>query len=237
MDKQRKIVTMFDDIAKTYDVANRVLSFGVDKVWRKKACDLSYEFYGKKDIDLILDVACGTGDMCDYWLKRADANSINIKAIKGVDPSVGMLSVAKEKLKNIEFIEGEATNLPVESGSSDIISISYGIRNVVNRVEGLKEFNRSLKDGGLLVILEFTKNEKRGLSDYLTDFYMKKILPTIGGLLSKNRDAYEYLPNSIDSFLTQDMLKNELIEAGFEPIYVKGFSMNISTLFIAKKVK
>jgi demethylmenaquinone methyltransferase/2-methoxy-6-polyprenyl-1,4-benzoquinol methylase len=237
MDKQRKIVTMFDDIAKTYDVANRVLSFGVDKVWRKKACDLSYEFYGKKDIDLILDVACGTGDMCDYWLKRADENSINIKAIKGVDPSVGMLSVAKEKLKNIEFIEGEATNLPVESGSSDIISISYGIRNVVNRVEGLKEFNRSLKDGGLLVILEFTKNEKRGLSDYLTDFYMKKILPTIGGLLSKNRDAYEYLPNSIDSFLTQDMLKNELIEAGFEPIYVKGFSMNISTLFIAKKVK
>jgi len=237
MDKQKKIVSMFDNIASTYDIANRVLSFGIDKIWRKKACDLSYKYYDKKDIDLILDVACGTGDMCDYWIKRANKNSINISSIKGIDPSSGMLEVAKKKLDNVEFIQAEATKLPIENNLTDIISISYGIRNVVNRVDGLKEFNRVMKMGGLLVILEFTKNEKKSILDSLTDFYMKKILPTIGGILSKDKEAYRYLPDSIDAFLTQDMLKDELIDSGFEPLYIKGFSMNISTLFIAKKVK
>ena len=81
MDKQKKIISTFDNIASTYDIANRVLSFGIDKSWRKKACDLTYRFYDKSKIDNILDVACGTGDMCDFWLKRAEINGININQI------------------------------------------------------------------------------------------------------------------------------------------------------------
>jgi demethylmenaquinone methyltransferase/2-methoxy-6-polyprenyl-1,4-benzoquinol methylase len=234
--KQEKIVTMFNDIAKTYDIANRILSFGIDKIWRKRGCDLAYNLYGKEKIDQIVDVACGTGDMCDYWMKRAQVNGIELKNISGVDPSTGMLEVAKEKLPHIEFLEGKATHLPFEDETADIISISYGIRNVVEREEAFEEFNRALKQNGLLVILEFTKNEQEGIGDYLREFYMKKILPFVGKMISKHQDAYDYLPNSIDGFATTQKLQEELSNAGFKPIMVKGFSLDISTLFIFKKI-
>ncbi len=236
MNKQKKIVSMFDEIAPTYDVANRVLSFGVDKSWRKKACDKTFKIYGKKDVDLILDVACGTGDMCEYWLKRGSHNDVKVHKVTGVDPSVGMLEVAKKKHIDASFLEGEAKNLPANSESVDIVSISYGLRNVVDRVEGLNEFNRVLKKGGILTILEFTKLENATLMSKIRDFYMKKILPLVGGLLSKNYEAYNYLPNSIENFLTREKLIKELKEAGFEIEFVKGFSMDISTLFIARKI-
>ena len=236
MGKQEKIVSMFNDIAGTYDLANRVLSMGVDKSWRNKACNLAYSFYNKQDVPKIVDVACGTGDMIDYWQKTAKNNGINLQNVIGVDPSVGMMEVAKKKLPDVEFIESGAAQMPLDNDSADVISISYGIRNVVERQEAFNEFARVLKKDGLVVILEFTKNEKRNILDHITDFYMNKILPTLGGIISRNKEAYTYLPNSIDEFLTQDNLCEELKLAGLEPIYVKGFSMNISTLFIARKV-
>jgi demethylmenaquinone methyltransferase/2-methoxy-6-polyprenyl-1,4-benzoquinol methylase len=95
--KQEKIVSMFDDIAPTYDTANRVMSMGVDKSWRRKACDLAFEFYSKDSLDKIVDVACGTGDMMDFWKKRSEVNGIAVGEIVGVDPSNGMVDVAKEK--------------------------------------------------------------------------------------------------------------------------------------------
>ncbi len=235
MSKQEKIVTMFDEIAKTYDVANRVLSFGVDKSWRKDACDKTYAFYDKKEIDFILDVACGTGDMCEYWDKRAQKAAISIGKIVGADPSVGMLDIAKQKGLNAEFVVAEAKSLPFEDESVDILSISYGLRNVMDRDEGLREFHRVLKPDGLLVILEFTKLQKASIASRVRDFYMKKILPVVGGILSKNREAYSYLPNSIEGFLTKEKLVSELTDIGFEMKEVKGYSMDISTLFIAKK--
>lgn len=236
MGKQEKIVSMFDDIAKTYDLANRVLSMGIDKSWRNKACNLAYTFYNKDEIPKIIDVACGTGDMISFWKSTASNNSINLQNIIGVDPSVGMMEVAKKKLPEVEFIESGAAQMPLDSSSADIISISYGIRNVVQRQEAFDEFSRVLKKDGLVVILEFTKNKKESILDHITDFYMNKILPKLGGFISRNKEAYTYLPNSIDEFLTSENLCKELKQAGLEPIYVKGFSMNISTLFIARKI-
>lgn len=236
MDKQKKIVSMFDDIAKTYDIANRILSLGIDKSWRNKACNKTFELYDKKHIDKIVDVACGTGDMIIFWKKIANENQIDLEKILGVDPSVGMMDIAKQKLPEVEFIEAQATNMPLEDSSTDIISISYGIRNVVQRQEAFDEFARVLKKDGLVVINEFTKNKKETLFDYITDFYINKILPFLGGLISKNKEAYTYLPNSIDEFLTTENLCKELKNSGLEVLYTKGFSMNISTLIIAKKV-
>jgi demethylmenaquinone methyltransferase/2-methoxy-6-polyprenyl-1,4-benzoquinol methylase len=236
VNKQEKIVTMFDDIAKTYDVANRVLSFGVDKSWRKEACNLTFDKYAKQNLDSILDVACGTGDMCEYWDKIAKERTIMIDKIVGIDPSVGMLEEAKKKGLNADFIKGEAKDLPCKEQRADILSISYGLRNVVDRKEGLTEFHRVLKTGGLLVILEFTKLPKQKLSAKVRDFYMKRVLPVVGGFLSKNYNAYNYLPNSIDDFLTTEKLTQELKEVGFKIEVVKGNSMDISTLFIARKV-
>jgi demethylmenaquinone methyltransferase/2-methoxy-6-polyprenyl-1,4-benzoquinol methylase len=91
--------------------------------------------------------------------------------------------------------------------------------------------------GGIVVILEFTKEEKKSIFSALTSFYLNKVLPRLGGFISKNREAYEYLPHSIESFLTKTMMEDELRQAGFEPVYTKSFSMNISTMFIARKVK
>ncbi|PHR55734.1 MAG: bifunctional demethylmenaquinone methyltransferase/2-methoxy-6-polyprenyl-1,4-benzoquinol methylase UbiE [Arcobacter sp.] len=236
IENQEKIVEMFNDIAPTYDRANRILSMGIDKTWRKKGCDLAYDMKGDKEIDLILDIACGTGDMMDYWMKRASKHGINVKKILGVDPSDGMVDVARGKFPKFDYAISKATEIPVEDASADFLSISYGIRNVVEREKALIEFNRVLKPGGYVVILEFMKRENPGVLAKFTDFYLNNILPKIGGAISNNKEAYEYLPNSIEGFLTLDKMEKELEGAGFEVRYSKSFSMNISSLIIAKKI-
>ncbi|MCW8894775.1 bifunctional demethylmenaquinone methyltransferase/2-methoxy-6-polyprenyl-1,4-benzoquinol methylase UbiE [Sulfurimonas sp.] len=235
MNKQEKIVSMFDNIAPTYDTANRVMSMGVDKSWRRKACDLAYEFYGQDSLDRIVDVACGTGDMMNFWKTRAEVNGIAIGEIVGVDPSNGMVDVAREKYPKFNYHISKATEIPIEDSSADILSITYGIRNVVERKEALDEFNRVLKKDGLVVILEFMRNENPSTLGKIRDFYMNRILPKVGGFISKNLEAYEYLPNSIEDFSTVENMQNELVNAGFEMLYTKSFSMDISTLLIARK--
>ena len=233
--KQEKIVSMFDDIAPTYDTANRVMSMGVDKSWRRKACDLAYKYSGKEGLDRIVDVACGTGDMMEFWRSRAELSGVAIGEIVGVDPSVGMVDVAREKYSTFNYHISKATEIPLEDESSDILSITYGIRNVVERKEALDEFNRVLKKEGLVVILEFMKNENHSFLGKVMNFYTNKILPKVGGFISKNLEAYEYLPNSIEDFSTVENMQNELEAAGFEMLYTKSFSMDISTLLIARK--
>ena len=234
-EKQEKIVTMFDDIASTYDRANRVLSMGIDIQWRKKGCDKAFEILNRKTLTQITDVATGTGDLLIYWKEQAEKNNVVIDKYVGIDPSVGMLEVAKSKVDFAQFIEGKAQELPIADESTDVISISYGIRNVVDRVEALEAFYRALKPNGIVVILEFTKQDRSGLVDKIVDFGMKSVLPRVGGLISKNYEAYKYLPESIEEFLTTEMLVKELEEAGFEMKYTKSFSMGISTLLVAQK--
>jgi len=234
--KQEKIVSMFDDIAPTYDTANRVMSMGVDKSWRKKACDLAFGYTHKESLDIIVDVACGTGDMMRFWQVQAERAGVAVGEIVGVDPSVGMLDVAKEKFKQFVYHTAKATEIPLLSQSADILSITYGIRNVVEREAALQEFNRVLKKDGLVVILEFMKNENPSFLGLVRDFYMNRVLPKVGGFISKNLEAYEYLPNSIEDFSTVANMQDELRKAGFEILYTKSFSMDISTLIIAKKL-
>lgn len=235
MTKQEKIVSMFNDIAPTYDRANRVLSMGVDTFWRRKACDLAYGYCADKRLDSIVDVACGTGDMMGYWKRQGEKAELTIGEIVGVDPSEGMVAVGKEKFPDLTFHIAPATELPKADATADIVSISYGIRNVVEREKALREFNRVLKPGGLVVILEFMKNETPSFLGKVRDWYMNTILPRIGGLISKNYEAYRYLPDSIHGFLSVGMMANELEEAGFEMLYTESFSMDISTLMIARK--
>lgn len=236
LQNQEDIVKMFNDIAKTYDLANRILSMGIDKIWRRKGCNLAYTFYGKRHLDRIVDVACGTGDLMIDWEKIATKNGIVVDDIVGVDPSVGMMEVGRTKIPHRHFIEAGAENIPMENESADFISISYGIRNVVKRKEGLEEFSRVLKKGGLCIILEFTKNEKNDFWAKLSKFYLHKIMPHIGGIISKNKEAYTYLPDSIENFITTKQLCQELREVGLEPIFIKGYSLDISTTIIARKL-
>ncbi|WP_107785271.1 bifunctional demethylmenaquinone methyltransferase/2-methoxy-6-polyprenyl-1,4-benzoquinol methylase UbiE [Campylobacter concisus] len=236
MQKQEKIVDMFNQIAPTYDVANRVLSLGVDVSWRKFACRYMLEIFKERSINIV-DVACGTGDMMGLWSEISKEFGVEVKNLTGIDPSSGMLKEARAKFPNFKFIEAYADNTTLASGEAQILSISYGIRNVVERKAALREFNRVLALNGYVVVLEFTKRQKKGLITSLRDFYLSKILPSIGGFISKNKEAYEYLPSSIENFLDAKSFCDELVDAGFEIELCKGFSMDISTLFIAKKVK
>lgn len=231
--KQENIVSMFDNIAKNYDIANRILSLGVDTRWRKEACLKAIKLLqNKPESNLqIVDVACGTGDMILNWLKY----TINAN-ITGIDPSINMLKIAKEKLpKEISLIKGEAKRLEIPSESIDLLSIAYGLRNVVELDSALGEFTRVLKSGGVLVILEFTKKDKQNIFDIIASFYTRKILPLLGGLISKNYKAYKYLPNSVSDFLTLEELEDRLKTLGFNISFKKRYIANLCSLIIAQK--
>ena len=280
MQKQEKIIQMFDEIAPTYDKANRILSFGIDIKWRQKACERVLKCFdesgnlgfietlknvthkkadkikneansenknlekagqGAKSQGLkIADIACGTGDMMMIWQEMATKLHKKIASITGVDPSANMLALAKEKmlakkLENVDFIQAGAQDLPLKTNTFDILSIAYGIRNVVQRKEALNEFARVLKKEGILLVLEFAKSCNESLMDKINAFYLKFILPKIGGFISKNKAAYEYLPSSIDSFITKENFIKELENAGFDMMYYESFSFGIYSVFIAKK--
>lgn len=236
MKNQNKIIDMFSAIAPTYDKANRVMSMGLDTQWRKDAVAAVLANFINKELS-VADIACGTGDMMGLWYERAKGYNANLTRLVGIDPSSGMLEVAKEKYPKFEFIEAQATDTKLDDKAVDVVSISYGIRNVVERVKALEEFNRILKPGGYLVVLEFTKPTKSGLVAKARDFYISKILPKIGEKISKNKEAYEYLPNSIEQFLDVDTFKRELENAGFSVEIAKSYTFEVSTLLLAKKVR
>lgn len=232
--KQDEIINMFNDIAKTYDTANRVMSMGIDIGWRKEACKEAFKILNKQTIE-IADIACGTGDMMLHWEQTGGELGLNIANIVGVDPSEGMLKQARQKIPNGIFKVAQADKIPLESCSKDIVSIAYGLRNVVQREAALSEFYRVLRPKGVLVILEFTIPNKQGFFSRLMQFYTKNILPIVGGVISRNFKAYRYLPNSIDKFITRDTLESELLAHGMTTIFAKSYSADVSSLIVAQK--
>lgn len=252
MEKQQEIINMFDEIAQSYDTANRFMSAGVDISWRKKACENAFlllenkaqntkssEKSDKKNL-ILADIACGTGDMIAHWIQCAKKNEVNFSQIYGIDPSEKMLQVAKEKFATCEippqFLQKEATQIPLESDFCDIISIVFGLRNVLEPQNAAKEFARVLKKSGVLVILEFLRPSNPSLLAKLMNFYTRNILPFIGGAISRNYRAYKYLPNSIDSFKNREELVDLLKNEGFEIAHLADFSAQICSLIIARKI-
>ncbi|WP_041594903.1 bifunctional demethylmenaquinone methyltransferase/2-methoxy-6-polyprenyl-1,4-benzoquinol methylase UbiE [Helicobacter cetorum] len=235
--KQEKIISMFDDIASSYDQANRLISFGMDIKWRERACEQAFLFLESKKSLRLVDVACGTGDMLLAWQEVGLKHQVHFEKSIGIDPSNNMLMVAKKKLKEgAEFIQAEAKNLEgIENNSVDILSIAYGLRNVVERQVALKEFARVLKPRGVLVILEFLKKDHPTWLDKISGFYTNKVLPLVGGAISKNYEAYSYLPQSIEGFLSLESLKLELESTGLEILRTEDSVAQISTTMLIRK--
>ncbi|MGN8426566.1 bifunctional demethylmenaquinone methyltransferase/2-methoxy-6-polyprenyl-1,4-benzoquinol methylase UbiE [Helicobacter pylori] len=235
--KQEKIINMFDDIASSYDQANRLMSFGLDVKWRQRACEHAFLFLENKKALRLVDVACGTGDMLIAWQKSALNCGIEFKECLGIDPSNNMLALAEKKLENkASFVQAQAKDLKgVGNNSVDILSIAYGLRNIVERQEALKEFFRVLKPRGVLVILEFLKKDNPTWLDKISGFYTNKVLPLVGGAISKNYGAYSYLPQSIEGFLSLEGLKHELKNAGFEILRTEDSIAQISTTMLVRK--
>ncbi len=264
---QRSIIAMFDDIAKDYDKTNRILSLGIDISWRKDAVKRAYKARNAKDIERIVDVACGSGDMIKHWHSYALESNIVVREMIGIDPSQEMLKIAEKKLQakvqtpaqkvdsssriledsqakleskkldsKISLHLGEAKDLStLESQSVDILSISYGLRNVLEYKQALREFARVLKSGGIVVVLDFFKNSSPSLIDRIIGIYTKHILPCIGYLISRNYAAYKYLPDSMESFITPDELALAFKEANLQPLEIKSYSAGISHLVLGQK--
>lgn len=233
--KQEQIVAMFNDIAPTYDTANRILSMGADIGWRRQGCAKALMALKTHENLHIVDVATGTGDMLLHWRNASQKVSQPIATYTGIDPAEGMLAVAKEKVNFASFITAQAQNIPLENDSCDAISIAYGIRNVVNHSEAFKEFARILRSGGVVLILEFTPVKRHGIMGGIVDFYLDKVLPFIGGVISRRFDAYRYLPDSIEEFSSKEKLCSELEEAGFSILTTESMSFDISTMILAQK--
>lgn len=195
-DERKKYVQkMFNSIAVRYDLLNHLLSGGTDIYWRRKAISK----LNIKPNSLVLDIACGTGDLAFTTYKLKDSNVI------AVDIATNMLYLGKDKsIKNksaerVKFLAGDGENIPFRNNSFNAVTIAFGVRNMGDIKMNLAEMSRILKPGGELIILEFS-NPKSALFKKMYNYYFHKILPKIGNLLSKDKEAYTYLPVSVDYF-------------------------------------
>jgi demethylmenaquinone methyltransferase/2-methoxy-6-polyprenyl-1,4-benzoquinol methylase len=213
-DKADRVRRMFASISQRYDLNNRIHSLGLDQVWRRRAVRLA-------DItptDDVLDVACGTGDLT-FAFARAQP-----RRIIGLDFTEEMLELAREKSHRLTsnatkptFIQGDAMALPFEAASFDVVSIAFGIRNVSDPAQALREFNRVLRPGGRLVVLEFSQPRNR-MVRWINNVYTTRIMPATATLIARDHSgAYHYLPKSVESFLDVMALGNLMMQTGFAP--------------------
>ncbi len=228
--KTKQIATMFDNIAHRYDFLNRSLSMGIDIIWRKKAIAQLKEIQPKS----ILDVATGTGDFA------LEAMSLKPEKITGVDISVGMLELGKEKIakknlsETIEMVVGDSENLPFEDNTYDAATVAFGVRNFENLQKGLADINRVLRPGGKLVVLELSTPKKFPIKQ-LFGFYFNNILPLFGKMLSKDDSAYTYLPESVNAFPDGEDFKKVMVAAGFERNTSRSLTFGICSLYTGVK--
>jgi len=229
--KGERIRDMFDSIAPRYDFLNRLLSFGIDKKWRRFAVrQIRFDEGGK-----ILDVATGTADVA---LEIAAVTPPSV-TISGVDFSQQMIDLGRVKVETSPFAERISLHvapceaIPFEDNSFDSATIAFGIRNVVDRHCGLKEILRTLKPGGRIVILEFS-NPRSKTFKALYNFYFLRILPVIGGFFS-TFSAYKYLPDSVLEFPSQEEFKRLMTESGFKKVSHHDLTFGIATVYTGEK--
>jgi demethylmenaquinone methyltransferase/2-methoxy-6-polyprenyl-1,4-benzoquinol methylase len=218
---------MFAGIAGRYDLLNHVLSMNIDKRWRKFVRNKLQDILDDQNA-VVLDVACGTGDLAIELRNNAKAKII------GSDFCRPMLTIAREKAADIPFVEGDAMGLPFDDGKFDAVTIAFGLRNLPNFEDGLRELCRILKPGGRLAILEFSSPIVPGFSG-LFNFYFTRILPRVGGMVSGSRGAYEYLPDSVSKFPDQKGLSSMMSAAGFNAIDYTNLTGGIAACHIGTK--
>ncbi len=223
---------MFAGIAGRYDLLNHVLSLNIDKRWRRIVSAELREILDSPEAK-VLDVACGTGDLSIELNKNSKAQ------ILGTDFCRPMLAFAKsksvEETHSIPYIEADALALPFDDGEFDAVTIAFGLRNLANFTDGLKELGRILKAGGRLVILEFSAPIVPGFG-HLFNFYFSHILPRIGGAVSGSRGAYEYLPDSVSKFPNQKNLVALMEKTGFDSVKYRNLTGGIAALHFGTKV-
>lgn len=212
--EKNNLSRMFSDIAPDYDFLNSVLSFNSDRLWRKKIVDLAQI----KEDALILDLCTGTAEVAIECAKRKKTCQVF-----GVDFSRLMLKKAQDKInklhlkKQIHLIQADVFKLPFHDNLFDLVSIGFGLRNLVDPAEGIKKMASMLKAGGKLIILEFSPPSSN-LSGKMFNLYLKKIIPLIARVFGGSSGAYNYLPASISTFLSCEQILNCMKEAGLKDL-------------------
>jgi demethylmenaquinone methyltransferase/2-methoxy-6-polyprenyl-1,4-benzoquinol methylase len=227
-DKRLRVRQMFDAIAPTYELVNALASLGRDRYWRREMVRLAEV----KPDDVLLDVACGTGDVA-----RAFANApVRPRQVVGADFSKSMLGLAARRpIERGEFCQADALHIPLSDASVTIVTCAFGIRNFQDLACGLREMNRVLQPGGRAVILEFTVPTTPVLRRlYL--FYFRRLLPLAATLISRDRTgAYRYLPESVLSFQGAGEIESALCAVGFDDVSVKPLTAGIVSIYVAHK--
>ncbi len=229
MPESGKIESLFDDIAPKYDSLNKFMSFGLDRVWRKK---LVRALQGA-DVKTVLDVATGTADVA-VSLARAGY------LVTGVDISERMLQIGREKVETQGFASkvalsrAKAESLPFETASFDAATVSFGVRNFENLAAGLGEMCRVLKNGGRLVVLELSYPDNPVLLA-LYKIYTLHVIPLVCGAVSGNAAAYRYLPQSVLQFPKSEAFMTILQNAGFGKVKEFSFSFGVCRMYVAEK--
>ena len=229
--KKEEVREMFDNIAPKYDLLNHTLSMSIDRVWRRRVVgEVRRAKPGR-----ILDVATGTGDLAIAMARR-----IRDVQVLGVDLSEQMLAVARRKIEargldgRIVLDRGDAERLAVADTSVDVATVAFGVRNFGDLGAGLRELARTIKPGGKVVILEFSRPRNRAFRA-LYEFYSYKILPRIGGLVSRDKRAYEYLPASVGEFPAPEEFMGMMARAGFRNCRARSQSFGIAQIYIGEK--
>lgn len=229
--KKEQVASMFDQIAFRYDFLNRFLSVGIDVYWRKVAIKKIADIQPQR----ILDVATGTGDLAIMTHKY-----LKPKEIVGIDISAGMLEVGKQKIaklgleKTIQLQLGDSEAINYPDNSFDAVTVAFGVRNFQDLELGLSEMYRVLRPGGKVMILEFSKPKKVWFKG-VYNMYMNIVAPKAGEWLSKNKDAYQYLNQSIKAFPEGETFLHILQSVGFKQTNLKRLSLGICTIYCGTK--
>lgn len=228
--KKEQVEKMFDGIASRYDLLNRVLSFRIDVLWRREVIRILSRFKPLR----ILDVATGTADLA------IALNSLQPEKIVGLDLSAQMLAVGQDKVNSrqlqqkIQLVKGDSESLPFENDSFDAVTVAFGVRNFENLQTGLDEIFRVLKPEAPFVILEFSKVKTFPVKQFY-QIYFRYITPFVGKLISRDKKAYTYLPNSVAVFPEGEELCVILRQTGFKKVECKPLSFGIASIYFAQK--
>ena len=212
-EKRRRVAGVFDSVADSYDLMNVAMSLGVHRLWKRFAVEQT----GARPGQRVLDLAGGTGDLAARLARLVGPGG---EVVIG-DINASMLQVGRERLldrgiaANVRFVQADAESLPFPDHSFDCITIAFGLRNVTDKQKALQSMFRTLKPGGRLLVLEFSKPSLPGLAP-LYDLYSFRVLPLMGRLIARDADSYRYLAESIRMHPDQDTLKGMMEQAGFE---------------------
>lgn len=229
--KATQVKRMFDSIAGTYDQLNHTLSFGIDRIWRKKGIAYLRPFAPKS----ILDIATGTGDLAISMQRK-----LNADRIIGADISEGMMDIGRQKVaeaglsEHISFEYQDCTALTYAEDSFDAVTAAFGVRNFEDIEQGIREMYRVLRPNGHVMILELSTPEHFPMKQ-LYSIYSKWVIPTIGRLFSKEQSAYSYLPASIKVVPQGKVMTDLLSRVGFSEVQARTLTFGICSLYTGTK--